>query len=150
MLVKSHGAYWDLGTKIAKAYLFVAWSPDSRLLVKVEQRASYASAELFCFAEDDRTIGPFDLVTVIEPALQTYMQGTKDTGNAAFVFAAHPAMNVDDQGLIHVVVNTLASESSYGPIYEVTLRAIRTADLLDVKVVSVAPYAGTSILVIVH
>src|SRR5258708_27186019 len=37
VLAKSHGAYWDLSTKIAKAYLITAWSPDSRLLVKVEQ-----------------------------------------------------------------------------------------------------------------
>jgi hypothetical protein len=59
VLAKSRGSYWDLGTKIAKAYLFTAWSPDSRLLVKVEQRAEFASAEIFFFAEDDTAIGPF-------------------------------------------------------------------------------------------
>lgn len=150
VLAKSRGAYWDLGTKIAKAYLSTAWSPDSRLLFKVEQRAGFASAELFSFAEDDTAIGPFDLVKVIKPALQVNMQGTKDTGNSALVFSARPAMNVDDQGLIHAVVNTIASDSSHGPVYDVTLQVTRTAGSLNANVISVAPYAGTSISIIVH
>jgi hypothetical protein len=53
ILAQSHGAYWDLGTKIAKAHVAAAWSPDSRIAVKVEQREESASAELFAFSDDD-------------------------------------------------------------------------------------------------
>src|SRR5260370_37909234 len=54
ILAKSHGSYWDLGTKIAKAHVSAAWSADSHLSLKVEQRAGFASAELFAFLDDDR------------------------------------------------------------------------------------------------
>jgi hypothetical protein len=59
VLAKSGGSYWDLSTKIAKAYLMTAWSPDSHLLVKLEQRADFAFAETFYFADArhrDRTV----------------------------------------------------------------------------------------------
>src|SRR5208282_1318535 len=105
VLAKSHGSYWDLGTKIAKAYLMTAWSPDSRLLVKVEQRAVFASAELFAFAENDAAIGPFDLVKVIESAVRAKM-GTRYAGDSVLVFTAHPAMTINDQGLLQAVVFT--------------------------------------------
>lgn len=98
-LAKSHGSYWDLSTKIAKAYLMTAWSPDSRLLVKIEQRAQSASAEIFSFTEDDATTGPFNLVKVIEPALQAKMPKA-NTGNSTVAFSAHPATTIDDQGLL--------------------------------------------------
>ena len=51
-----HGSYWDLGSKIAVAFVFTAWSPDSHLFIKVEQRAESASVELFAFAEDDTAL----------------------------------------------------------------------------------------------
>jgi hypothetical protein len=60
ILAKSHGAYWDLGSEIAKAYLMTAWSPDSRLLVKAEHRVESVSAELFAFGENDAAAGPLD------------------------------------------------------------------------------------------
>jgi len=150
VLAKSHGAYWDLGTKIAKAYLFTAWSPDSRLLVKIEQRADSASAELFSFAEDDTAIGPFDLVKVIEPAVQAQMQASKDADISTLVFAPHPAMTINDAGLMQATVLTISRDLIYGPTYEATVQVKRAADTLDANVVSVTPYTGTSISIIVH
>jgi hypothetical protein len=149
VLAKSHGSYWDLSTKIAKAYLMTAWSPDSRLLVKVERRAEFASAELFAFAENDASIGPFDLVKVIEPAVRAKM-GAKDAGNSVLVFAAHPAMTINDQGLLQAVVFTRREDATDGPTYDVTVQVKRAVDSLDAKVVSVTPRAGTSISIIVH
>jgi hypothetical protein len=150
ILAKSHGSYWDLSTKIAKAYLITAWSPDSRLLVKVEQRAGFASAELFSFSQDDSAIGPFELVTLIKPAILAQMQSVKDTDNYQLVFASHPAMTVDDQGLLHANVFARDQDSSEGPVYDVTVQITRAADSLDARVVSVTPQTGASISVIVH
>jgi hypothetical protein len=149
-LAKSHGAYWDLGTKIAKAYLLTAWSPDSRLLVKVEQRADSASAELFSFGESDATIGPFDLVNVIKPAVEEKEHNTRDPSNSVLVFTAHPAMTIDDQGLMHAVVFTRTQDASNGQPYDVTVQTTRKADSLDATVIAVAPYSEAIISIIVH
>jgi hypothetical protein len=150
VLAKSLGSYWDLSTKIAKAYLITAWSPDSRLLVKVEQRAGFASAELFSFLQDDSAIGPFELVKLIEPAMLALMQGVKDKDNYQLVFTSHPAMTVDDQGLLHANVFTRDQDSVDGPVYDVTVQIIRATDSLDAKVVSITPHTGASVSVIVH
>ena len=150
ILAKSHGSYWDLSTKIAKAYLITAWSPDSRLLVKVEQRAGFASAELFSFLQDNSAIGPIELVKLIEPAMLARMQGVKDKDNYQLVFTSHPAMTVDDQGLLHANVFTRDQNSVDGPVYNVTMQITRAANSLDATVVSVTPHTGASISVIVH
>jgi hypothetical protein len=149
VLARSHGSYWDLSTKIAKAYLITAWSPDSRLLVKVEQRAGFASAELFSLHQDDLAIGPFELVTLIKPAILAQMR-VKETDNYQLVFASHPAMTVDDQGLLHANVFARDQDSSEGPAYDVTMQITRAADSLDAKVVSVTLQTGASVSVIVH
>lgn len=150
VLAKSHGAYWDLGTKIAKAYLMTAWSPDSHLLFKVEQRAESASAELFSFAENDAAIGPFDLVKAIKLAVLAKMHGTEDMSNSTLVFAAHPAMTINDQGLMHAAVFMRMQDAADSPPYNVAVQVTRTADSVDAKVVSVTPHAGATISIIVH
>jgi|ERR1700722_9575557 hypothetical protein len=150
VLARSHGSYWDLGTKIAKSYLITAWSPDSRLLVKVEQQAGFASAELFSFSQDDSAIGPIELVKIIAPAVLAHMDGVKGTDNYHLVFASHPVMTVDGQGLLHANVSARSQDSSGGPVYDVTAQITRAADSLDAKVVSVTPQTGASVSVIVH
>jgi hypothetical protein len=148
-LAKSHGSYWDLSTKIAKAYLMTAWSPDSRLLVKIEQRAQSASAEIFSFAEDDATTGPLDLVKVIEPALQEKMQSV-NSGSSSLVFSAHPATTIDDQGLLHTVVFVRQEDATEGPRYAAVVQITRSTNAIDAKIVSVTPFDGASISIIVH
>jgi hypothetical protein len=147
VLAKSRGSYWDLGTKIAKAYIFTVWSPDSRLLIKVEQRAERSSAELFSFAEDDAGIGPFELVSVIGLAVRAKMQDPKNMDNYVLVFPAHPEMTVDNQGLIHAVV--IAKDTS-DRIYDVTLQVARPGGSLSANVVSILPHSGVTISIIVH
>jgi hypothetical protein len=150
ILAKSHGAFWDLGTKIAKAYLMTAWSPDSGLLVKVEQRADSVSAEAFFFTENDVVIGPFDLVNAIKSALLAKMEGAKDTSKATLVFVALPAMTIDDKGLLHAAVFTRMQDTTDGLTYDVTIGLMHSANSLETNVVSVTPHAGTAISIIVH
>lgn len=150
ILAKSHGSYWDLSTKIAKAFLAVAWSPDSRLLVKVEQSAKYSSAELYSFTDADKATGPVDLVKVIKPAVLEKMHKTKDPDNSILLFAFKPAVTVDDQGLIHATVFTGARDAADGPTYDVVVQAVPAADSLAAEVVSITQYEGTSISIIVH
>jgi hypothetical protein len=150
VLAKSTGSYWDLGTKIAKAFLFTAWSPGSRLLVKVEQRAESASAELFSFAQSDAAVGPVDLVKVIKPALLAKMQGARDTENSVLIFAAHPAMTIDDQGLMRATVFTREQDATEGARYDAIVQVTSKVDSLAANVVSVALRTGTSISIIVH
>lgn len=144
VLAKSHGSYWDLGQKIAKQYMFSVWSPDSHLLVKIAQSAEFTSAELFSFAENDTATGPFELVNTIEQALQAKIGG-KPSDNNGFVFSSKPEMTMDDQGLMHAVVS-----AGDGRVYDLKLRATRTADSFDVRVVSITEHAGVSISIIVH
>jgi hypothetical protein len=73
-------------------------------LVKVEQRNDSVSAELFTFGENDTASGPFELGTVIKPAILAKMEGAKQMDASVLVFAAHPAMTIDDRGLLHAVV----------------------------------------------
>ena len=127
-----------------------AWSPDSRLLVKVEQRVEWVSAELFAFGENDAAAGPLDLGTVIEPAVRAKMRGAKQTDNLALVFAARPAMTIDNHGLMHAVVFMRMQDAWDGPNYEVAMQVTRVADTINAKVVSVTPYGGLSGSVIVH
>jgi len=148
VLAKSHGAYWDLSTKIAKAYLMTAWSPDSRLLFKVEQREDSVSAELFAFAENDVTLGPVDLVKVIGSEVRTKMRA--DSNFLTFAFSAHPAMTIDNHGLLHAVVFAIEDDWAHGPAYDLTAQVTRNPDGLTSNVVSVTPHGGTSISIIVH
>lgn len=149
ILARSHGAYWDLGAKIAKAYLMTAWSPDSRLLVKVEQRDDSVSAELFAFGENDTASGPFELGKMIKSAILAKMEGVKQMDASVLVFAAHPEMTIDNRGLLHAVVAIQAQNETQGR-YEVTVQVSHVADSIDASVASVTPYGGTSISVIVH
>lgn len=150
ILAKSHGAYWDLSTKIAKAFLIAAWSPDSRLLFRVEQSAVSSSAELYFFADADKAVGPLELVKVIKSALQEKMQESKVPNNSILLFNSHPAITVDDQGFIHATAFIAAPGAVDGPTYEVVVRALRTGNSLDAKVVSVTPFGGVGISIIVH
>lgn len=150
MLAKSQGAYWDLGSKIAKAFLISAWSPDSHLLFRVEQSAVSSSAELYFFGDADKAIGPVQLVEMIKSAVQEKMHESKAPSNSILLFNSHPTIIVDDKGLIHATVFIRAQDASDGQPYEVAVQALRTGDSLDAKVVSITPYDGTAISIIVH
>lgn len=87
---------------------------------------------------------------MIEPAIQAKTEA-KDVGNSVLVFAAHPAMTIDDQGLLKAVVFTRrAEDATDGPTYDATIQLIRAGGSLDAKAVSVTPRAGVSISIIVH
>jgi hypothetical protein len=150
VLARSHGAYWDLGSKIAKAFLIAAWSPDSHLLFRVEQSAVSSSAELYFFADTDKAIGPVELVKLIKSEVQEKMHESNALNNSILLFNSHPAITVDDRWLIHAIVFIRAQDASDSQPYEVVVQALRTGDSLDAKVVSIAPYEGTSISIIVH
>lgn len=150
VLAKSRGAYWDLGSKIAKAFLIAAWSPDSRLLFRVEQSAVSSSAELYFFADADKAIGPLELGKVIKSALQEKMPASKAPNDSILLFNSHPAITVDDPGSIHATAFVAAPDAVDSPPYEVVVRALRTGDSLDAKVVSVTPFKGTGVSIIVH
>jgi hypothetical protein len=149
ILALSHGAYWDLGTKIAKAHVAAAWSPNSRIAVKVEQREESASAELFAFSDDDTAIGPFDLADLLKAALLAKMQAAANPADYSLVFFFHPAITIDDQNRIHLVV-CAASEGTDGPRYDATISVPRTGNVLAAKIDSIAPYSGVAITIIVH
>jgi hypothetical protein len=150
VLAKSHGAYWDLGSKIAKAFLIAAWSPDSRLLFRVEQSAESSSAELYSFSEADKAIGPIELIKAIKSAVREKSQESKAANSSILLFISHPAIAIDDRGLIHTAVFIRAPDSTDGPPYEVAVQVSRAADSLDAKVVSITPYEGTAGTIIVH
>jgi hypothetical protein len=149
ILGKSHGSYWSLGTKIAKAHVSAAWSPDSHLAVKVEQREISASAELFAFLEDDKAIGPFELADLLKPALLAKMQAAANPADYSLVFFFHPAITIDAQNRIHFVV-CASLEGTDGPRYEVTISVPRTGNILAAKIDSLTPYSGAAITIIVH
>jgi hypothetical protein len=150
VLARSHGAYWDLGSKIAKAFLVAAWSPDSRLLLKVEQSAESSSAELYSFTGADKAIGPIELIKGLKSAVQEKMQQGKAPNNSNLLFNSHPVITVDDQGLIHATVFTRVQDASDSRPYEVVVQVLRTGDSLDAKVISITPYEGTVGSIIVH
>jgi hypothetical protein len=151
ILAKSHGSYWDLGSKIAKAHVSAAWSPDSHLALKVEQRVGFASAELFAFSDNDTAIGPFELVDLLKPALLTKMQNVTDASNYSLLFFSHPTMTIDNQARIHLIVCTVATQNmQHGPHYEVTIRVNPATNKLTAEIDSLTPYSGVVISIIVH
>jgi hypothetical protein len=150
VLAKSRGAYWDLGTKIAKAYLFTAWSPDSRLLVKVQQSAESSSAELFSFAEDDSAAGPFELVNVIKPAMLAKIRDGSNAGDNLLIFASHPTMVIDGEGMLHVAAFLRSQQLFDTPPYDVTVQLGRNGESLDAKVVAITESSKPTVSVIVH
>jgi hypothetical protein len=150
VVTKSHSLYWDLGSKIAKAFLFTAWSSDSRLLIKVEQRGANASAELFSFDQNDRALGPVELVGAIKPAVLSQMKSTNDAARYGLVFSSHPAMTIDNQGLIHLHVQAIEEDGPDIPVYELTLQVSDEVNSLNAMVNSIAPYPKASIFITVH
>ena len=150
ILAKSHGSYWDLGTKIAKAHVSAAWSPDSHLAVKVEQRSESASAELFAFDQSDRATGPFELVGVIKPVVLSQMKYNQDAGDYGLVFASHPATTINNDGLIDLRVQAIKEDGPDSPVYEVKLKISSVGNSLSATVDSITPYPKASIFVTVH
>lgn len=154
ILARSRGAYWDLSTKIAPAYLFTAWSPDSHLLLKIEQRDNYANAELFFFAGDDTALGPLDLVKVIRPPMLEKVEDdqslSQDLTRYGLIFPAYPKPTIDENGLIHLVANTVAFDGASGPLCDVTLQAVHDSHSLSAEIVSILPHEGVSISITVH
>jgi hypothetical protein len=152
ILAKSRGAYWHLGDRYApRQYLRAAWSPDSRLLIKIAGRVGVSdSAELFTFDEDDSIIGAFDLAKVLYAAMGAEMKSIKDANKYLFGFCYKPEAAIDDRGLIHASLFAEKGDSGDGPIYELTAKATRAANSLDVKVLSVSQNLGPRISVTVH
>jgi hypothetical protein len=152
VLAKSRGTYWDMGDRYAKAqYLTAAWSPDSRLLIRMAGKGDAPhSAELFAFAQDDSITGPFDLVKVLDPAVRAEMKGVKDVDGYTFRISHMPSMTIDDQGLIHASVFMETRDSGNERIYKLTAQVMRTATSFDAKVLSISRYLGPYISVTVH
>jgi hypothetical protein len=150
VLAKSRGTYWDLSTKIAKAYLFTAWSPDSRLLVKVQQSAEASSAELFSFAKDDSAAGPFELVNVIKPAMLEKIRDSRYTGDDLLIFASHPTMAIDGDGVLHVAAFLSSPQPPDSPPYDVTVQLGRNGESLDAKVMAITESRRPTVSIIVH
>jgi hypothetical protein len=154
IIAKSHGAYWDLSTKIAKAYLFAAWSPNSQFLLKIEQRDYYAIAELFSFADDDAALGPIDLTKIIQSTMLKKLQNdpglSRDLDRYGLIYPTYPEPTVEDQGLIHVVVETIMPNDTRGPTYDVTLQVVRGTRSLDAEIVSILPHKGRTLSITVH
>ena len=150
VLARSRGAYWDLGSTIAKAFLIAAWSPDSHLLFRVEQSGESSSAEFYSFTGTDEVAGPIELVKVIKAAVQEKTKEGKGPNNSILLFNSHPAVTVDNQGSIHATVFTRAKDASDSRPYEVVVQVVRTGNSLDGKVVSIRPYEGTAGSIIVH
>jgi hypothetical protein len=150
VLAKSRGTYWDLGAKIAKAYLFTAWSPDSRLLVKVQQSAEASSAELFSFAQDDSAAGPFELVNVINPAMLAKIGDGRNAGDNLLIFASHPTMAIDSDGVLHVSVFLISQQTSDSAPYEVTVQLEQNGKFLDARVIAIRASSKATVSVIVY
>ena len=152
ILAKSRGTYWDMGDRYAKAqYLTAAWSPDSRLLIRMAAKGDAPhSAELFAFAQDDGITGPFDLVKVLDPAVRAEMKGVNDAGKYVFTISTQPSMTIDDQGLVHASVFMVARESGKERIYNLTAQVTPAVNSLDAKVLSISRYTGSYISVTAH
>jgi hypothetical protein len=150
ILAKSRGSYWSLGTKIAMAHVFAAWSPDSHFAVKVEQRAVSASAELFAFHDDDTALGPLELVHAIKPAVTPEMKSNTAAADYGLVFSSHPAMIIDNQGLLRLYAQAVSEDEPDSPVYELILQVNATGDSLTAKVNSIKVYQKASIFITVH
>ena len=152
ILAKSQGTYWDMGDRYAKAqYLTAAWSPDSRLLIRMAGKGDAPhSAELFAFAQDDSVTGPFDLVKVLDPAVRAEMKDVNDVEKYVLAISTQPSMTIDDQGLLHASVFMVARESGKERIYDLTARMTRVANSFDAKVLSISRYTGPYISVTAH
>jgi hypothetical protein len=152
ILAKSQSTYWDMGDRYAKAqYLTAAWSPDSRLLIRMAGKSDAPhSAELFAFAQDDNVTGPFDLVKALNPAVRAEMKDVNDADKYVFTISTQPSMTIDNQGLVHASVFMVARESGKERIYELTAQVMRVANSFDAKVLSISRYTGPYISVTAH
>jgi hypothetical protein len=152
ILAKSQGTYWDMGDRYAKAqYLTAAWSPASRLLIRMAGKGDAPhSAELFAFAQDDSVTGPSDLVKVLDPAVRAEMKDVNDVDKYVFTIATQPSMTIDDQGLISASVFMVERDSGNERAYNMTAQVARSANSLSVKVLSISRYLGPYISVTVH
>jgi hypothetical protein len=152
ILAKSPGTYWDMGDRYAKAqYLTAAWSPDSRLLIRMAGKDDAPhSAELFAFAQDDSITGPFDLVKVLDPAVRAEMKDVNNVDEYVFAISTQPSMAIDDQGSVHASVYMVERKSGKERIYDLTAQVMRVANSFDAKVLSISRYTGPYISVTAH
>jgi hypothetical protein len=150
ILAKTHSAYWHTGDRTEKANVIASWAPDSQLLIAGMQGVESGIVELFAFLTDDSVIGPFDLVKVLERATRAQMKDAKDDEKYSFRITYLPGIAIDNHGLIHASVYLEEQKTREGPIYDLTAKATRTGELIDVKVLSISEYSGPRISVTVH
>jgi len=105
---------------------------------------------VFAFAGNDAAIGPVDLAKIIQPPVLAKMDA-KDGDRSGLVFVARPSMTLNNQGLLHAIVQTTQGEyGPTGPLYDVAVQLAPAADSINAKVVSVTPHTGMSISITVH
>ena len=81
-------------------------------------------ATVICASGASAEMGP--CATVIEPPVRALTENTRDVGFSTLVFAAHPAMTINDQGLFQAAVHTRGEATTDGLTYDVTVQVTRS------------------------
>jgi hypothetical protein len=137
VLARSKGAYWDTGDSHAnREYQKAAWSPDSRLMVETyDTRFSTDGLAVYAIGPDDKAGAPFDLLSVMEPAVRAQLKRTvKD--DAAYVFSIS-RMTVDNRGAIRALAQMWVPKDGPLSAFDVTATIVRKGDSLDTRMTSV-------------
>jgi hypothetical protein len=150
VLAKTHGTYWRAAGRTARANVFAAWSPDSRLLVAGMESVDSENVELFKLAEDDTVTGPFNLAAVLEPAVRAKMRGIKNANEYTFRISYKPGISIDNNGLIHASVYMAQRDSGEGPAYDLIAQVNRTAASMDINLLSVSEFHGLIGSITIH
>jgi hypothetical protein len=110
-------------------------SPPGHLTVIFSSKwnSESASVELFAFAEDDTALGPFGLVHVIKSAVIAEMKSNTAAADYGLVFSSHPAMTIDNQGLVCLWLQAVSQNGPDSPVYETIIQVHGVAGSLSAK-----------------
>jgi len=78
-------------------------------------------------------LGPFGLVHVIKSAVIAEMKSNTAAADYGLVFSSHPAMTIDNQGLVCLWLQAVSQNGPDSPVYETIIQVHGVAGSLSAK-----------------
>jgi hypothetical protein len=142
VLATIKSSYWDTGeSRVNRLQELAAWSPDSRFLIRsFNSRFSTDNIDLYALGAHDEASGPFDLLKLIEPAVQARMkqERVKKIESYALSISNEPPLAIDNRGHVRAAIIMWVPKLGPERDYRVTVQVTRGPKSLAARIGSIA------------
>ena len=143
ILAKQDGEYWSTpeGGHVNRLMEHAAWSPDSRLMIETfQQRFNTSMVDVYAFDAHDKLAGPFNLLHIMEPALQARLkQRDKNVEPYMFATSGRRSFTIDNRGRVHARAMMWVPKEGPLAYFAMTIQVTRKGSALDARILSIRP-----------